>query len=84
MRKVPYINYKKLNGFYTAQSVAKLLRLTMRELAEKGRQYGVRLYRDDAGRYLLDGPAVKKLHYMLYHESRGKKLPSNRGDAQWA
>lgn len=84
MRKVPYINYKELNGFYTAQSVAKLLRLTMRKLAEKGKQYGIRLYRNDAGRYLLDGPAVKKLHYMLYHESRGKKIPSNRRDAQWA
>lgn len=83
MRKVPYINYKKLNGFYTAQSVAKLLRLTMRELAEKGKQYGIRLYRDDTGRYLLDSSGIKKLHYSLYHESRGKKLPSNRRDAQW-
>lgn len=84
MRKVPYIDYKELDGLYTAQSVAKLLRLTMRELAEKGKQYGIRLYRDDTGRYLLDSSGIKKLHYSLYHESRGKKIPSNRRDAQWA
>lgn len=83
MRKVPYINYKELNGFYTAPSVAKLLRLTMRELAEKGRQYGIRLYRDDTGRYLLDSSDFKKLHYSLYHESR-RKNPNNGRDAQWA
>ena len=84
MRKIPYIDYKELDGFYPAQGVAKLLRLTMRELAEKGKQYGIRLYRDDTGRYLLDSSGIKKLHDCLYHESRGKKVPDNRRDAQWA
>lgn len=35
MRKIPYINYKELTGFYTVQSVTRMLRLTMRELAQK-------------------------------------------------
>lgn len=84
MRKIPYINYKELTGFYTVQSVTRMLRLTMRELAQKGQQYNIQLYRDDAGRYLLDSGAIKKLHYRLYHESRGKKISDNGRDARWA
>lgn len=84
MRKTPYINYKELTGFYTAQSVARMLRLTMRELAQKGQQYNIQFYRDDAGRYLLDSAGVKKLHYRLYHESRRKNIPGDRRDARWA
>lgn len=82
-RRVPYINYRELDGLYTAQSVAKLLRLTMRELAERGKQYGIRLYRDNTGHYLIDSSGIKKLHYRLYHESRGKKIPDRR-DTRWA
>lgn len=72
MRRIPYIDYKILDGFYTVQ-VAGMLRLGVRELAEKGRQYNIRLYQDDAGRYLLDSAAIKKLHYRLYHESKSRR-----------
>lgn len=72
MRKVPYINYNELSGLYTFQQVADMLRLGVREVAEKGKQYNIRLYRDDTGRYLLDSTAIKKLHYRLYHESKGR------------
>ena len=84
MKKVPYINYKELTGYYTVQSIAKLLQLTVPELARKGQQHNIPLYRDDAGRCLLDSAGVKKLHYKLYHESRGQKVPDNRRDARWA
>ena len=73
MRKVPYIDYNRLAGFYTVQQVAGLLGLSMQNLIKKGQQYNIRLYRDDSGRYLLDAPAIKMLHYRLYHESRGRK-----------
>lgn len=35
MGKIPYIDYKILDGFYTVQQVAGMLRLGVRELAEK-------------------------------------------------
>ena len=73
MRKVPYIDYNQLDGFYTVQQVAGILRLSIQELCKKGQQYSIRLYKDDRGRYLLDSSAVKKLHYKLYHESRGRR-----------
>lgn len=74
MKKIPYINYNELSGYYTVQQVAAMLRINERELAIKGQQYKIRLYRDDTGRYLLDSVRVKKLHYKLYHESRGRKI----------
>ena len=73
MRKIPYLNYKELVGFYTAQSVADLLCLSMQELVEKCEQYSIRLQRDGSGRYVLGSPTIKKLHYKLYHESRGRR-----------
>ena len=82
MRKVPYINLKELTGFYTPQSVARMFRLTIPELAPKGKQYGIQRYWDDTGHYLLDSSDIEKLHYMLYHESRGKKIPDNRRDTR--
>ena len=71
MRKIPYIDYNQLAGCYTVQQVADMLRLSIQELSKKGQQYNIRLYRDTNGCYLLDSSAVKKLHYHLYHESRG-------------
>ena len=73
MRKIPYIDYNNLAGFYTLQQVAGMLRMSIQDLAQKGKQYNIRLYRDDSGRYLLDAPAIKMLHYRLYHESRGRR-----------
>ena len=73
MRKIPYIDYNNLAGFYTLQQVAGMLRVSIQDLAQKGKQYNIRLYRDDSGRYLLDAPAIKMLHYRLYHESRGRR-----------
>lgn len=73
MSKIPYLNYKELSGLYTAQSVADLLGLSMQELVKTCEQYGVRLKRDSSSRYALDSSAIKKLHYRLYHESRGRR-----------
>ena len=73
MRKVPYIDYNQLAGFYTVQQVAGMLGLSMQNLIKKGQQYNIRLYRDDSGRYLLDSSAIKMLHYRLYHESRSRR-----------
>ena len=73
MRKIPYIGYNQLAGFYTVQHVAGMLRVSIQELAKKGQQYNIRLYRDESGCYLFDSSAVKKLHYRLYHESRVRR-----------
>ena len=74
MRKIPYINYKELNGFYAVQRVAAVLNLDVRELLEKAQQYNVHIRQNDKGRYFLDSAAIKKLHYRLYHESRGRRI----------
>ena len=73
MKKVPYIDYNQLSGYYTVQQVAGMLRLSIQDLVKKGKQFNIRLYRDDCGRYLLDTSAIKMLHYRLYHESRGRR-----------
>lgn len=74
MRKIPYISYGELNGPYTVQRVAGMLNLDMRELLEKVQQYNIRIRQDGTGRYFLDSAAIKKLHYRLYHESRGRRI----------
>ena len=83
MKKVPYIDYNKLAGYYTIQQVADMLHLSMQELVDKCDQYGIRFQQDGPGHYMLGSPAIKKLHYKLYHESRGKKVSSRR-DTRWA
>lgn len=83
MRKIRYLNYKELNGYYTVQSIADMLHLSMQELVDKCNQYGIRFQQDGPSRYVLGSPAIKKLHYNLYHESRGKKVSNNRRDDLW-
>ena len=83
MKEVPYIDYNKLAGYYTIQQVVDMLHLSMQELVDKCDQYGIRFQQDGPNRYVLSSPAIKKLHYKLYHESRGKKV-SDRRDTRWA
>ena len=73
MGKIPYIDYNKLTGSYTVQRVAGMLELTTQELFAKVRQYNIRFYQDNFGRDMLNSAAIKKLHYRLYHESRGRR-----------
>lgn len=84
MGNISYLNYKELSGFYTAQSVANLLRMSVPDLIKECERQGIRIQRDASSRYVLSSSAVKKLHYRLYHESRGRNIPNSRRDAQWA
>lgn len=83
MRKIKYLNYEELSGYYTIQQVVDMLHLSMQELVDKCDQYGIRFQRDGPSCYVLGSPAIKKLHYKLYYESREKKVPDRR-DTRWA
>ena len=74
MKKIPYMDYKKLVGSYTVCQVADMLNLDTPEFYEKAQQYNIRIRQDDKGRYYLDSTAIKILHYRLYHESKGRRI----------
>lgn len=78
MRKPPYIDYTRLAEFYTFPQVADMLHLSTQELVDKCKEYGIRFQQVGPNRYVLGSPAIKKLHYKLYHESRGKNVPDRR------
>lgn len=74
MKRVPYINYDELGGFYTVQQVAAMFKLDLQKLLEKGLENGIRPFKSDSGCYFFDSTEVKMLHFRLYHESRGRKV----------
>jgi len=84
MMKIPYLDYKELSGYYTVQNVANMLGISTQKLVDKCDQYGIQLQIGESGVYGLNGSAIKKLHYRLYHESRGKNISDIRRDEPWA
>ena len=49
--KVPYINYKDLEEFYSIQEACKLLKLSKDILKRKCNQYGIEPRRNEIGEY---------------------------------
>ena len=86
MREIPYVNYKELNEFYTIQQLSDLLDISKAELKEKCEQYDIRPRRNEIGDYGFVRFDVRKLHNLLYHESRGGKKEggSRQEDDLWA
>lgn len=83
--KVPFIDYGKLDEFYTVQQLAALLDLKKSELKEKCEQYGVKPRRNEIGDYGFVRYDVRKLHNKLYHESRSNgKVDAWQEDDPWA
>lgn len=74
MKKIPYMNYNELVGPYTVYRVADMLKIHPQEVITACQQYKILIYQNDAGQYLIDSKGIKKLHYRLYHASRGRAV----------
>ena len=84
MKQVPYIDYGKLDEFYTVQQLANLFGMKKSELKEKCEQYGIKPRRNEIGDYGFVRYDVRKLHNKLYHECRGNSKDSWQEDDPWA
>ncbi len=68
--QIPFIDYRKLDEFYTIQQLADLLHLKKSVLKEKCEQYGIKPRRNEVGEYGFVRYDVRRLHNELYHECR--------------
>ena len=85
MGKIEYIDYETLDEFYAIRQLVKLFGITKQELKEKCEQYGIFPRQNEIGYYGFVRYDVRKLHYRLYHESRGnKKDGCYKEDDPWA
>lgn len=86
MNQIPYIDYKELDEFYTIQQLAHLFSISKQELKDKCEQYDIKPRRNEVGEYGFVRFDVRKLHNILYHESRGNKKGSgyHSEDDPWA
>ena len=78
--KVPYINYKDLEEFYSIQEACKLLKLSKDILKRKCNQYGIEPRRNEIGEYGFVKYDIRKLHSFLYHANRD----GTKADDPWA
>ena len=78
--KVPYINYKDLEEFYSIQEACKLLKLSKDILKRKCNQYGIEPRRNEIGEYGFVKYDIRKLHNFLYQENRD----GTKADDPWA
>ena len=86
MNPIPYINYNKLEEFYTVQQLASLFGMSKQELREKCEKYDIEPRRNEIGYYGFVRFDVRKLHNYLYYESRGGKKEDGyrKEDDPWA
>ena len=68
MSKIPYINYKELEEFYTIPQLCQLFCMDKSALKRKCEQYAVRPRRNENREYGLVKYDVRKLHSATYHE----------------
>ena len=85
MGSIPFIDYSKLDEFYTIQQLTKLLGISKQELKAKCEQYGIKPRRNEIGDYGFVRYDVRKLHNKLYHECRNNgKADAWEADDPWA
>ena len=78
MAKIPYIDYRALEEFYTIPDACKLLNMSKKELKVVCYNYGIDVRRNEIGEPGFVKYDIRKLHNALYHEA-------NRGnDDPWA
>jgi hypothetical protein len=82
MEKIPYINYKELDEFYTLSQICKLFGMEKSELKKKCKQYGIEPRRNEIGEWGLVKYDVRKLHNAIYHEYADKFNQTD--DDPWA
>ena len=68
MSKIPYINYKELEEFYTIPQLCQLFGIDKSALKRKCAQYNISPRRNEIGEYGLVKYDVRKLHSAIYHE----------------
>ena len=68
MSKIPYINYKEPEEFYTIPQLCQLFCMDKSTLKKKCEQYNISPRRNEIGEYGLVKYDVRKLHSAIYHE----------------
>ena len=81
MPNIPYINYRELKEFYTIAEVCKLFQMNKQELRKRCEIQHVEPRRNEIGEYDFVKYDVRKLHHLLYHESKGW---NTREEDPWA
>ena len=86
MSKIPFINYNELDEFSTIPQVASLFGISKKELKEKCEQHRVKPRRNEIGEWGFVKYDVRKLHNILYHESRENRYDDSyqKEDDPWA
>lgn len=84
MGNIPFIDYNKLDEFYTIPQLAKLLGISKQELKARCEQYGIKPRQNEIGDYGFVRYDVRKLHNKLYHECRGNGKDGWEADDPWA
>ncbi|MGO5027814.1 hypothetical protein [Candidatus Agathobaculum pullicola] len=85
MAEIPYIDYNKLDEFYTISALCNLFQMEKQALRAKCEQYKVKPRRNEIGEYGFVKYDVRKLHNLLYCEDRersGKAVA--KVDDPWA
>ena len=68
MAEIPYIDYTKLDEFYTISALCNLFQMEKQALRAKCEQYKVRPRRNEIGEHGFVKYDVRKLHNLLYYE----------------
>lgn len=73
MTKVPYIEYRKMKGFYTIEEVCDLFQIDKNQLRQKSEFYSILPRQNEIGEWGFVTYDVRKLHNLLYHEEGPRK-----------
>ena len=85
MSNIPYVDYSKLDEFYTIRQLTDLLGVSKQELKKKCEQFGIKPRQNEIGDYGFVRYDVRKLHNKLYHECRNNsKSDAWEADDPWA
>ena len=75
MAKIPYVNYKEREEFYTIPQLCQLFDMGKSSLRKKCKQYNIRPRRNEIGEYSLVKYDACKLHNVIYHEDKVEDEP---------
>ncbi|HIY29198.1 MAG TPA: hypothetical protein H9679_09260 [Firmicutes bacterium] len=73
MANVPYIDYRKMKGFYTIEEVCDLFQMSKNQLREKSEFYHISPRQNEIGEWGFVTYDVRKLHNQLYYEGGSRK-----------
>lgn len=73
MANVPYIDYRKMKGFYTIEEVCDLFQMSKNQLREKSEFYHISPRQNEIGEWGFVTYDVRKLHNQLCYEGGSRK-----------